>query len=132
MPETFNFAPDSHIAIEKAPEETSAVTFNGWEFTARPAVPYRRKFILKISGMYWRMGEGILDVTTDPPTNVGALLAFYRTHRRWKAFNYDHEYLGTIECKFADVVNVPEALPNSFGLVPEFEISLLHSNPAFE
>lgn len=128
----FDFAPNSHVAVEKAPEDSSVVTFNGWEFTARPAVPYQRRFILKMNGMYWRLSGGALDIVTEPTTNVGTLLAFWRTHRRWKSFTYPHEYLGNLDCRFAAPVEVLEALPESGGLAPPFEITLIHHNPSYE
>jgi hypothetical protein len=129
----FNFAPDSHVAIETAPEEQAVTTFNGWTFSARPATPYVRKFTLRLSGMYWRQDpeDGTLDVATDPETNVGALLAFYREHRQWKVFEYEHEYLGVINCRFVGAVNVPEAIPNAGGLVPTFEITMIHHDPGY-
>jgi hypothetical protein len=131
----FDFVPNSHVAVEIAPDEQNVVSMNGWEFTSRPSTPYRRKFRLKMGGLYWRMNEAgtALDVLTDPTTNAGRLLNFYVAHRRWKSFTYQHEYLGLITCRFADGgLAIPEAILNSGGLVPEFELVLIHHNPSYE
>ena len=131
MPGTFDFAPNSHVAVEIPPEEPNVVTFNGWDFTAKPAVPYRRKFRLIMTGMRWYMGSGALDVSTDPTMNAGRLLNFYQTNRRYGTFSYAHEYLGTITCRFAEPLQIPPALVNSNGLIDSFEVMLVHHNPGY-
>lgn len=72
-----------------------------------------------------------LDVTSAPPLNVGRLLAFYKQNRKWDTFTYNHEYLGQITCRFAEPVIIPKAAPNASGLVPPFEVILIHHNPSF-
>jgi len=131
MPGTFDFAPNSHSAIEIPPDEPEVVSFNGWDFTARPAVPYRRKFRLKLTGMRWYISNGTLDVSTNPTLNAGRLLDFYRTNRRFGTFTYAHEYLGTITCRFAEPLTIPEAITNSAGLIDVIEVNLIHHNPSF-
>jgi hypothetical protein len=129
----FDFAPNTHVAEEIPPEEATATSMNGWDFTAKPAVPYRRKFKLTMSGMRWFLnenGDG-LDLLSDPKHNAGRLLQFYQDHRKWDSFEYHHEYLGQLTCRFDAPVSVPKALPNSNGLVPDFEIQLVHHNPSF-
>lgn len=131
----FDFVPNSHVAVEIAPDERDVVTMNGWEFTSRPSTPYRRKFRLTLSGLYWRMNPAgnALDVTTDPQTNAGRLLNFYITHRRWKTFTYQHEYLGLIDVRFAESgISIPPAMKGAAGLVPEFDLVLVHHNPGYE
>lgn len=133
MAGTFDFAPNSHVAEELPPEEQDGVSMNGWEFTAKPNVPYRAKFKLTLSGMRWRMnGAGTaLDTATDPTMNAGRLLNFYKSNRKWDTFTYNHEYLGAITCRFAEPVVIPKALSNSNGLIPDFEVTLIHHNPSF-
>lgn len=133
MAGTFDFAPNSHVAEEIPPEEQAATSMNGWEFTSKPAVPYRRKFKLTISGMRWRLNASgnALDVTTDPQNNAGRLKQFYEARRKWDTFTYNHEYLGAITCRFDQPVTIPKALPNSNGLVPDFDITIIHHNPGF-
>lgn len=131
MSGTFDFVPNSHVAEEIPPEERNVTSMNGWDFTAKPSVPYRAKFKLTLSGMRWRMSGAALDVTTDPTTNAGRLLNFYKTNRTWDSFTYNHEYLGAITCRFADAVAIPKAFQNSNGLIPEFEVVLVHHNPGY-
>lgn len=129
----FDFAPDTHVAEELAPEEKPATSMNGWDFTSKPNTPYRARFKLTMSGMYWRMNDAgtALDITTEPQTNAGRLLAFYKQNRTWDNFTYHHEYLGALTVRFAEPVNIPKATADSFGLVPDFEITLIHHNPGF-
>ena len=133
MAGVFDFAPNTHVAEEIPPEEAAAVSMNGWEFTARPATPYRRKFRLTISGMKWYLNaaQNALDVTTNPTQNAGRLLQFYQARRKWDTFTYNHEYLGPITCRFDQPVTIPKAIANSSGLVPDFEIILIHHNPGY-
>lgn len=131
MPGTFDFAPNSHSAVEIAPDEQSVVSFNGWDFTSRPSLPYRRKFRLRLSGMRWYISNGALDVTTNPTLNAGRLLDFYRANRRYGTFTYQHEYLGSLTCRFAEALAIPEALPNAAGLIDAFEVTLVHHSPSY-
>lgn len=134
MAGTFDFAPNSHVAEEIAPEEQPVTSMNGWDFVSRPRTPYRAKFRLTLSGMKWRLNaEGnALDVVTDPNTNAGRLLAFYKQHRMWGTFTYQHEYLGPLVVRFAEPVNIPKAIANSKGLIDSFEVMLVHHNPGYQ
>ena len=129
----FDFAPNTHVAEELPPDEAEATSFNGWDFTSRPGVPYRAKFKLTMSGMYWHMldGQTGLDLYRDPQHNAGLLLEFYRQNRRWDTFSYPHEFYGNMLCRFAAPVQIPKAIPNSNGLITDFEITLVHHNPSF-
>jgi len=126
MPGLFDFAPNSHVAVEIPPEEQSGVSFNGWSFAARPSTPYAAKFKLSLSGMRWVLAGAQLDISTDAPINAGRLLMFYRENRKYGKFFYDHEFLGTLECRFAEPVQIPAALPNSNGLIDTFEVNRGH------
>jgi hypothetical protein len=129
----FDFCPNTHVAEEIPPEEPSAVSMNGWDFVAKPSVPYRRKFKLTLGGMRWYLNAAgdALDLTTDPQHNAGRLLKMYQDNRKWDTFTYDHEYLGTITCRFDAPVSIPKAIQNSNGLVPDFDIQLVHHNPGW-
>lgn len=133
MAGTFDFAPNSRVIIEMPPEEKTATSFNGWDFTAKPVVPYRAKFRVQLHGMRWYLNAGgtALDITTDPTINAGRLRQFYKDNRLWDNFSFAHEYLGTITCRFAEPVNIPPAIGNSRGLIPMFEVVLLHHNPGY-
>lgn len=128
---SFDFCPNSHVAEELPPEEQKATSMNGWDFTSRPTTPYRAKFRLTLEGLRWRMSGSSLDVTTDPTMNAGRLLNFYKTNRSYGIFTYQHEYLGLINCRFAEAVVIPKAIQNSAGLIGPLEITLLHHNPGF-
>lgn len=132
MSGTFDFCDTSRTAVEIPPDDGMPINFNGWEFSARPSVPYRRKFTVTLTGMRWYLGSGTLDLTTNPKRNAGRLLKFYRENGMWDVFSYNHEYLGNILCKFAAPVNVPKAEPDSDGKIGAFDITLIHHNPAYE
>ena len=129
----FDFCPNSHVAEELPPEETKVLSMNGWDYTAKPSVPYRAKFKLTLEGMFWYLNAGgsALDLTKNPTINAGRLRAFYLEHRTWKTFTYNHEFLGTITCRFAEPVTIPKSLPSAGGLISAFEVTLIHHNPSF-
>lgn len=131
--EVFDFCKTSRVIKEVAPDEPASVNMNGWDFTGKPADPYRRKFTVKLHGMYWYMDEPMhrLDLTTDPIHNAGRLLQFYRTHRLFEPFILNHEYLGRITCRFQVPVNIEPAMAESGGLIEAFEVSLIHHNPGY-
>lgn len=127
----FDFCPNSRVAEELPPEEARATTMNGWDFTSRPAVPYRPSFKVTLEGLYWYLGETGLDLIKNPTINAGLLRDFYIEHLTWKVFEFQHEYLGLLECRFASAVTLPKALPNSGGLLPPVEVTLIHHNPGY-
>lgn len=133
MSALFDFAPNSHVAEEIPPEQPEVRSLNGWDYTVKPAVPYRRKFSLKLSGMRWVLneaGDG-LECNIDPHNNAGRLLKFWQDHLNHTPFTYKHEYLGNLQVRFAGSVNIPKSIGNSGGLIPEFEITLVHHNPGY-
>lgn len=127
----FDFAPLTHVAVEEAPQEKQAMNMNGWDFNAKPSEPYRRRFRITLSGMRWMIAGERLDLDRDPQHNAGRLLEFYRDNRTWDHFTYAHEYLGEIQVRFAEPVNIPKAIPNSDGLIPDFDLTLIHHNPGY-
>lgn len=133
MSGTFDFCTTSRVVQELPPDETSAVSFNGWEFTSKPAIPYRRSFNVTLHGMRWYInsaGTG-LDVTTNPGQNAGRLLNFYQSNRTWDVFTLNHEYLGPITCRFQQPLTIPPAIPNSGGAIGPFDVKLIHYNPGY-
>lgn len=129
----WDFCPNSTVAQELPPEPQKAVSFNGWEFSSKPAIPYRRSFRLSLTGLRWYLNPTgtALDLLTDPTHNAGRLLKFYRDRQTWDVFNYSHEYLGEITCKFRSPVVIPPAIPDSNGLIGTLEVELIHSNPGY-
>lgn len=131
MAGTFDFCDTSRVIEEIAPESPAGTDMNGWTFTAKPAIPYRRTFKVTLHGMRWYLNGSVLDITTNPKKNIGRLLKFYRDNQRWDVFALNHEYLGSILCQFAGAVNPPKAIASSNGLVEPFEVQLVHYNPGY-
>ena len=128
----FNFCPNSRVAETIAPEEPSVRDFNGWDYAPKPVLPYRRRFKITLEGLRWYFNSnGTIDYATNPDYNAGVLESFYTDHRKHKAFNYQHEWLGMLELRFDNPVNVPKALPNSDGLLEPLEFMALHHNPTY-
>lgn len=127
----FDFCPNSHVAVEQSPEEPKVTSFNGWTFTSKPAVPFAPSYRLKLGGLRWYLTGSALNTTTNPTLNAGRLRQFYITHRLFEVFTYPHEFLGNIDCRFAEPVNIPEAIINSGGLCPEFEVVIIRHNPGY-
>jgi hypothetical protein len=132
VPLTFDFCPNSMVPKTVPPEPARGMGLNGWEFTSKPAVPYRRKFKITLGGLRWYLqSNGLYDTTTNPTVNASRLEAFYKTHQNWLSFNYPHPHIGTIVCLFDGIVEVPAGIPNSGGLVELLEIGLIEYNPGF-
>lgn len=132
MAGTFDFAPDRHVPVTLPPEPMQTVSMNGWTFSAKPTVPYVRKFRLTLHGMRWYLqGNGLFDVTTNPSFNARRLEAFYEANGTWDNFAYAHPHFGTMQCRFASAVSIPEGLPNSGGLIDGFQVELIQHNPGY-
>lgn len=104
---------------------------NGWDFTAKPRVPYRPLFKVTLEGLYWYINGSGFDLAKNPTINAGRLRNFYKDHQTWDKFTFNHEYLGVITCRFASPVNLPKALPNSGGLLPPVEVTLVQHSPGY-
>jgi hypothetical protein len=72
-----------------------------------------------------------LDSKITPTINARALELFYQANGVWDNFTWVHPHLGSLTCRFATMVTVPAALPNSNGFLEPLEIVLLHHNPGF-
>lgn len=127
----FDFCPNSRVAEELPPEEVVAASMNGWDFTAKPKIPYRAKFKVTLYGMRWYLDGAELDTITDAEHNMGRLRTFYLLHRTWDTFTYEHEYLGDLTVRFDKPLNFPAAIPNSDGRIEPLELTLIHHNPSF-
>lgn len=128
----FDFCPDTLVPETIPPEPVVGVSMNGWEFSSKPAVPYRRKFKITLHGLTWYLlPNGLYDEVTDPTHNARLLEKFYQAHEKWREFDWTHPHIGMLVVKFAAPVNVPAAIPNSGGLVSALEVTLIESNPGF-
>jgi hypothetical protein len=65
--QVFDFCDTSRVIEEIPPEDQTASSMNGWDFTAKPKIPYRRTFKVALHGMRWYLATGgaSLDITTD-------------------------------------------------------------------
>lgn len=130
--ETFNFCPNSLVPVTVPPEAQPFITMNGWAASARPNIPYQKRFKVTLHGLRWYLdGAGLYDVTSNPTTNARALELFYERHGVWRPFNWTHPHMGALVVTFQAPVTVPAAMANSAGLIDPLEINLLHYNPGF-
>lgn len=131
--QTFDFCNTSRVAEELPPQEQPTMSMNGWPFTSKPKVPYQREFKVTLDGLKWYLNVGgtALDETTDTTRNVGRLLRFYRDHRLWDSFLYNHEYLGIIRVRFSKPVTVPKAKGDTGGKLDSVEVNLVEHSPVF-
>ena len=129
----FTFAPERNVPVT-LPRDGGAtvVSLNGWQFSSRPTTPYQKRFRVTLYGMRWYLQPGgLFDTTTNPHFNARALEAFYEEHEQWKPFTFPHQHFGSLECRFAAPLAVPESIKDSNGLIAPFEIQLIHHNPGF-
>lgn len=129
----FDFCSTSRVAEEIPPEEVRAASMNGWDYSAKPKVPYRATFKVTLYGMKWYLNSAgdALDVATDPTHNMGRLRSFYKDHRTWDSFLYNHEFLGQIRVRFEKPITFPAAKADSGGMLEPIEVTLIHHNPSF-
>ncbi|WP_156930375.1 hypothetical protein [Sphingomonas jaspsi] len=118
--------------IKPPPAQGKAVSFNGWQFSSRPTVPYQKVFVLKLQGMRWYLQDnGMFNMSVDPHFNARRLELFYEENGTWDNFDFPHPHLGMLRCRFKEPVEIPAAVPNSNGFIDAFEITLVHHNPGF-
>lgn len=133
MAGVFDFCPARMVARTKPPvNENRGMSMNGWHFSSKPSVPYQKTFVVKLQGLRWYLtGSGAYDIGTDPYFNARRLELFYEQNGTWDNFFFPHPHFGTLPCRFAEPVEVPEAVPNSGGLIEGFDITLVHHNPGY-
>lgn len=130
----FTFAPERYVP-ESLPRESSSpslVTMNGWQFSSKPTTPYQRRFKLTLYGMRWyTLNSGLFDEETNSNFNARALEKFYEAHELWKPFDFTHQHLGFMSCRFASPLTVPAGEQNSGGLIKAVEVNLIQHNPGY-
>jgi hypothetical protein len=129
----FDFCVNSRVEEEGAPTEQTVTSMNGWDFVAKPTVPYKAKWKVTLEGLRWYLNAAgnALDTTTDPQHNAGRLLMFYRTNRQHTVFQYQHEFLGLLDVRFAEPLELPKAIQNSGGLCDPVQVTIIHHNPGY-
>lgn len=132
MSGTFSFCPTSQVVELIPPESVSGISLNGWNFSAKPTVPYQAKWKVMLYGLRWYLqSNGTFDSTTDPTHNARALEIFYQNNQTWDSFTWSHPHIGSLTVRFAAPVVIPAAEPNSGGLIAPVEINLIHHNPGY-
>lgn len=133
MAGTFDFCPNRLVPRTRPPNVAGkGMSMNGWFFSSKPNVPYQKTFVVKLQGLTWYLqANGLYDITTNPQFNAHRLEKFYQDNGTWDNFDFPHPHLGTIRCRFAEPVEVPEATPNSGGLIEGFDITLIAHNPGY-
>lgn len=128
----FDFCLNSRVAEIIAPDEPTIRDYNGWDYTPKPPMPYRRRFKVILEGLRWYyLDNGNIDYATNVGQNAGVLETFYEGHRKYKPFNFDHERLGVLELRFDAPLSIPKALPDSGGLLAALEVQMIHHNPSY-
>ena len=133
MAGTFDFCPGRMVPTTKPPQvQGKGMSMNGWFFSSKPNVPYQKTFVVKLQGMKWYLqSNGLYNIVLDPTFNARRLELFYEQNGTWDNFLFPHPHLGDIQCRFAEPVEIPAAIPNSDGLIEGFEIKLVHHNPGY-
>lgn len=129
----WDFCPGLMVPRTKPPQLRQGMSMNGWNFSSRPSVPYQKTFVVKLQGMTWYLRDGtdLYDSSTNPELNARRFELFYEKVGTWDSFQFPHPHLGLLEARFAAAVEVPEAIPNSGGLIEGFDVTLIHHNPGY-
>lgn len=90
---------------------------NSYQFDVASPAPDQRIFRLTFSGMHYGATHQALNMTT--------LEAFYLAHKLDKEFNFDHPNYGRVVCKFNEPLKIPRVKPGGYGILDDFEISLI-------
>jgi hypothetical protein len=132
MSGTFDFCPNSLVPETLPPDSPAVVSLNGWTFSSKPSIPYQKRFKVTLHGLRWHLqSNGLFDVTTNPTINARRLEQFYETNGIWDKFAWTHPHFGLLNVRFSSPVIVPMGIENSNGLIPAFEINLIHADPAY-
>lgn len=130
--EIFNFCPNSLVPETVPPEPTQAMSMNGWRFSSRPNIPYRKKFKVKLHGLRWYLQEnGLFNAAESAANNAHRLELFYQQHQTWKPFIWHHPHIGDLIVCFDAAVQIPAGISGSGGLIEALEINLIEYNPGW-
>lgn len=133
MPEVFDFCPERNVPETLPPDPLQGVSMNGWDFTSRPEVPYKRKFKVQLFGLRWYLdGDDLYDAATNPPFNARRLELFYQQHQTWLPFNWTHQHLGEpLVVRFAAPLLVPAAPAGAGGWLGPVEVQFVEHSPGY-
>lgn len=132
MAGTFDFCPDSQVPELLPPDPVQGMSMNGWNFSAKPNVPFQASYKVTLHGLRWHLqSNGLFDNTTNPTINARRLEEFYRANGTWDNFTWVHPHIGALVVRFAQTLVIPAGMPNGNGLIEPVEIRLVHHNPGF-
>ena len=116
-----------HRYSTKYPESGNRLELGGsYQFSSEPDGPDQRIFTLYFETMcYFTDASGAIDATVSPEINFAALENFYKTHRLWKSFLYDHPVYGQVTVKFSKPLEIPKGIMGGFGSLEPFTIELI-------
>lgn len=117
-----------HTVTHTYPKGDSVKFGKGYEFNAKPLLPFQRTFHLYFSAMQWFFNaDGSLDTTSNPSFNMGALVQFFEAHDYSQAFTYPHPIYGDITVKFAagTAFEIPKSLPGGSGVTEPLQVDLV-------
>lgn len=124
MTETFNFP--FHTSAEEFPATGYGVQFgNSYEFRSAPVAPPQRMWKLTMSGLRYITSAGVISRSLSPTVNILFFKDFYAAHQLHTSFFYVHETEGTIKVRFKEPLKLPTAIPNSGGIFPPFDITIV-------
>lgn len=97
----------------------------GYTFASKASAPPQRRFRVSIEGLrIYQNGDGSINDTINPTTNVAVFDKFYRDHELSEEFYYNHPWRGQVLVRFADPVTVPDPIVGGSGLIPAFDFVL--------
>jgi hypothetical protein len=129
---TFDFCPGKMVVETLPPDQTKGLSFNGWSFTAKPAVPFQRMFHVTLYGLRWYLNtDQTYDATTASTLNARRLEAYYQARGLHEDFIFPHPHLGNIVCRFSEKFSVPAGHANSGGALDSLQITLVEHNPGW-
>jgi hypothetical protein len=114
--DTFSFP--YHTPTHTYPRGDAVQFGRGYQFNAKPQLPFQRTFRLHFNAMKWFLNtDGTVDRTTHPEYNMQCLLDFFEAHDTSQAFIYPHPIYGNLTVKFSSdqQVEVPATIESSTG-----------------
>lgn len=116
-----------HRVETENPESGFRGQFGGsYVFTAPPSDPDQRTFTLYFATMkFYTTGDGLIDDISNPHINMMTLINFYKEHKLYKSFQYNHPVHGLMEVKFNKPLKEPQGMVGGDGAVEPITIQLI-------
>lgn len=116
-----------HTVETQNPESSFRVQFgNSYVFTTEPDAPDQRIFQLSFQGLFYYTDEqGVVSIGPKPQLSMKALIDFYKAHKLWDAFQYNHPVHGLVVVRFNKPLTEPKAREGGTGFSEPFQIELI-------